>query len=386
MQYFFILGNNFNLNKAELFAFLNFNKLKFKEVLISEPVIVLDISILNNDFVAKNIENILGGLIKYGLVESEIKNLDQLDIKNIFTDLKKEGKNNFGISSYLFKTKIDVLGIKIKKYLKQHVFSIRYVSSKENPLSSVIVKKEILNKQGIELVIIKKQQSYLIGKTQAVQLFEEFEKRDYNRPVRDLISGMLPPKVAKIMINLASQKLNSLILDPFCGHGTVLQELLLLGYKNIIGSDIDKAAVLGSQKNIDWLKKNYDLKKTNVKIFLADSQKLSNFLKNSSIDSIISEPFMGPALKGSETPEQIVKNKNNLTALYKKSFIEFAKILKKQGLICIIIPKFKVRGREYIFEIKNLIPNNLKRLDNNDLFYSRPNQKVIRQIILLQKK
>ncbi len=49
------------------------------------------------------------------------------------------------------------------------------------------------------------------------------------------------------------------ILDPFCGSGTILQEAMLLGFKNIYGSDKDKRAIANSKENINWLKKEYKL-------------------------------------------------------------------------------------------------------------------------------
>ena len=101
----------------------------------------------------------------------------------------------------------------------------------------------------------------------AVQPFEEFGARDYARPSRDDLSGMLPPKLAKIMINLAQAKENSLILDTFCGSGTILQEALIMGYLNLIGFDSSPKAIKDSQANLEWLADKYDLNITKVELY-----------------------------------------------------------------------------------------------------------------------
>lgn len=54
--------------------------------------------------------------------------------------------------------------------------------------------------------------------------------------------GKFYPQLAKSLINIAGIKENSLILDPFCGSGTVLLEAKLNGFKSI-GSDLNPLAV-----------------------------------------------------------------------------------------------------------------------------------------------
>ena len=57
-----------------------------------------------------------------------------------------------------------------------------------------------------------------LGQTLVVQPFKVLSKRDFGRPARDDHSGMLPPKLAQIMINLARRNddiSTKTILDPF---------------------------------------------------------------------------------------------------------------------------------------------------------------------------
>jgi len=379
MQYFFILGQNFELNKQELKSFLKIEKVDFKIVFEKRPVLIIE---SKKDLDKIGFEKSLGGLIKFGQIIKQIESveeiIDQEFIKLIFKDDKKIF---FGISPYLFNFNLKKIGLEIKKLLKAKGFSSRFVSSKEKVLSSVIVQKEILNKKGIELVLIKEDNNIFIGQTLAVQLFEEFIKRDFTRPERDLYSGMLPPKVARIMVNLAKQKKEALILDPFCGHGTILQELVLLGYNNLYGSDISEKAVKGTKINLKWLKTNLQLKTFNLQLFKADARNISKDLK--AVDAIITEPYLGPPLKGRESFEQIEKNIKELEGLYQKALEEFLKILKPSGKVVMIIPQFKIKNKVFKLNFNKVIPKEFDRLDNNELVYTRPDQRVVRQIVLL---
>lgn len=69
-----------------------------------------------------------------------------------------------------------------------------------------------------------------------------------------------PPKVAQMMINLAGPDRHKILLDPFCGSGTILQEAALLNFQKIYGSDQNSQAVKDSQVNLDWLRKNFGIK------------------------------------------------------------------------------------------------------------------------------
>lgn len=66
---------------------------------------------------------------------------------------------------------------------------------------------------------------------------------------------MLPPKLAQTIINLAVGDNNpSVILDPFCGTGVVLQESSVMGY-DIYGTDISPKMIDYTKANLEWLKK-----------------------------------------------------------------------------------------------------------------------------------
>jgi len=51
---------------------------------------------------------------------------------------------------------------------------------------------------------------------------------------RSMTVGMMPPKIAQIMINMATRgDRNMIIWDPFCGLGTTLIEALHGGFTHL---------------------------------------------------------------------------------------------------------------------------------------------------------
>ena len=191
------------------------------------------------------------------------------------------------------------------------------------------------------------------------------------------------------MINLAEISTDAIILDPFCGSGTILTEAMLIGYSNVLGSDISDKAIANAQKNIEWLKlKNGKLTKCNAIL-------LSKCFPANSVDAIITEPFLGPPLRDRETKEDLQKIVDELTQLYYASLNEFTKILKPNGVIIMIWPVLQQRFFLPLLErmsamnlrVEPLLPPNFQQFktQRQTLIYARPDQKVGREIIKIKK-
>ncbi|MFH0819909.1 MAG: DNA methyltransferase [bacterium] len=404
-QYFFILGKNKNLSIAEIagkFA----NGADFVSAELADGALMVESKKELNPTIMLNE---LGGTVKIGEVLKSIDNLGCINAKEIIALLSFKDKKKvfFGFSSYGFlnNTKlakqIQKLALILKKELKARGFTSRWVTSKELQLSSVIVKKNRLLEQGAEIIFIQARNMLYLGKTLAVQEFADYSFRDYGRPARDSASGMLPPKLAKIMVNLAWAEKSDAILDPFCGSGTILSEAAFLGYQNLIGVDISQKAISDSRDNLEWLERNFKFKILNLKLLNIDVRIISQKIAANSIDVIVTEPYLGPT-KLLKSEEEVKKVIAELSELYLKSFGEFKKVLKPQAKIVIILPILKIKNKlfqlpildeikKYGFKTESFLPSFwppdlVQTTARGSIIYSRPDQYVLREIFIFSSK
>ena len=143
-----------------------------------------------------------------------------VNLQQFLENLPASGKITIGISDFSPKTtpyKAQGEALKLNRRLAKTGRSVRIIPNKTAVLSSATsLHNHLLTESKIEL--LKYQQKFY----RVIQLsnIEEYAKRDQKRPARDAKVGMLPPKLAQILINLCGGlSPKSRILDPFCGTG-----------------------------------------------------------------------------------------------------------------------------------------------------------------------
>ncbi|MFH0814506.1 MAG: methyltransferase domain-containing protein [Candidatus Falkowbacteria bacterium] len=387
MQYFFILGRQPELSIAELEAVFKRDKIIAKCLASTKEFAIFD---LKTKIDAEQMIQHLGGTIKIGEIvgTTDSTNLSAT-IKSLLPQTDK--KIIFGINDYTGKNKPINLSKQLKKEIEQPCRFV-YPQQGEKYLSSVATEKnKLLTDAGAEFNLFSAdartchfdpalagEKSLVIGRTLAVQPFEKFSKFDYDRPNKDAESGMLPPKVATIMLNLSEAKQTATILDPFCGSGTILQQAALLGFKKILGSDFSAKAVEDSRKNIAWIEQQTN-KQFNIEIAQLDARILSNEVAKNSIDVIVTEPFLGKPLWGNEPLNVIKQQVSELEIFYAEILEQLAVVLKKTGTLVIIVPSFNIKQQTFNLNLEKILAQtNLKIVGSWQ--YSRPGQHVIRNI------
>ncbi len=425
-KYGFVLGRVYTLSLAELFFYFQNQGWSLKIVDVSLEVIVIE---TEQELDFRKIQKELGGVVKILKVVDEVtkKDTDYINfaLQNYFkpSKLKKDflgtgkGKIQFGVSVYLLDPEINAfsepkrLGMFIKRAMQDSGFSIRLVLPQFNSLTlaSVVVTHNHLIEKGAEICVLASPTKVYVAKTLVVQDFEDYGRRDYQRPVRDEKQGMIPPKVAQIMINLCGSKPGSTLLDPMCGIGTIVQEGVLAGYK-FLGTDINSVAISGSEKNLEWFRNRYKISKGKFHLEVSDAKEVSKIVQNlkkigafSTVDGIVTEGYLGPMYSEFPSPAEIKKNFKDLMELYTAAFQDYSKFLSKGSKVVMCLPAYK-KGIEYVqmpdldFATKNgynlidLIPSNLasslpflKLTDRGTAIYDRKDQIVAREIIIFEK-
>jgi tRNA (guanine10-N2)-dimethyltransferase len=362
------------------------------------------ISVINGSAVSLKIQpgdidfERLGGAIKLAEVlnTSDISNLKDSLIKNAL-QLKLPGnsKITLGLSAYglnISSSKLQALALTIKKVLRNKGFNIRVIPNRTSILNSAqVLHNKLASQSGIELLLVANANKIIIARTTNVQNITEYTERDRNRPKRDSYVGMLPPKLAQIIINLASGNNsinNKRLLDPFCGTGVVLQEALLMGFK-VYGTDIDQRMIDYSKTNIKWLASKQTKIEAEPAIEKADA---CSYIWQKPIDLVASETFLGKPLKSLPNPEEFTKMIHNINFLHKKFLKNIAGQLPANTRLCLAMPAWYKNGSFVslpLLDQLGILGYNrvaFNHAGHKELIYHRPEQIVARELVTIIRK
>ena len=388
MQYLAVLGQNSRLSLAEILAVYPDAKI----IAHRDEAVIFDTK--------KSVElNQLGGSPKIAEVIGEfspdIKKISEAVASELFS-FSKEQKVFFGLSFYgnANKNFYNSLGRMIKSRLTESGYRARWVVGRDIALSSVLIKTNKLLTRGADFCLVFFTGKIYLAKTAEVQDFSDYGFRDMRRPARDLVSGLTPPKLAKILINLGGKPAcagrQKEILDPFCGSGTFLGEAALLGFKKIYGSDVSAKAIADSKKNLEWLKEKYN--------FPADIGIKQCDIKNSRVcwsrqfDFIATEPYLGPPIRGTIGFEKAKHLQTELQKNYDEYLPALSGLLENGGTLVLIAPliisenghlKISLKLKENGLEAVHPLPANIH--NQPTIIYSRQDQKIGREIYILKK-
>lgn len=410
MRYFFILGSNPSLSAAEILASAHHDPFSVTE--IHRQALVFD----GRDGVdTRALISRLGGTIKAGKLLDENFDFSEDAAIRLMSDSlmgrSTEGRLTFGFSVYVLEGdhparkaaatagKLKRAGMEVKRLLKEAGISSRWVRPVTGPaLTSVQVEKNGMTADGIEFVLLIKQDKMMFGITDAVQHFEEYSLVDYGRPSRDPLQGMLPPKLARMMLNIANMQPGERVWDPFCGSGTVLTEALRLGVLDVAGSDINPNAIKGTLENVKWLKdRGLTPAGAQVTTFTSDARETPKEIALGSLDAIVTEPYLGPPRTGQESAGELRDRLDDLTKLYRESLLAWKPLLKRNAPIVMALPLY-IFGLERLgirtidfadtgLRTEHMIPPMLAErmgiveTKNRGLTYGRNDQRVWREIV-----
>jgi len=406
-QYAAILGHQSHLSLAELAATIP----GFVLESIEQKVVVLFSS---SHPLSQDTIDLLGGTI---LLAERVTTADvsMADIPKIMAN-EVEGvkkKVTFGLRCYgIPRPQVKTAYIKGKQIMKDQKRPCRYVGNEKKAAATALLHSaQILNgKKGVEIFIIQVKDKLWVGKTIAAQDIDAYTWRDMEKPVRDTTVGLLPPKLAQIMLNLGASMVRTppdpkrkklkkevyTVLDPFCGTGVIPIECLLRGW-NVLASDIAAKAVSGTQTNLDWIRKEKKILKKDVTESVSKHDAEKPFTHKTLPDIVVTETSLGPNLERSANSRDATKMRNDNEKLQAAFLKNAAETLPGVPLVC-TWPFWKIKGEaihlEKIWKVLDdigyeaILPDGIEA-DNPErpsLLYQRTGQFVGREVVMLQPK
>lgn len=374
-KYAFLLWREPDLSLVELESI-------FSKVVKVDNFAVIECS---RDLIEKN-KNSLWGTIKIALIHAEwIKKNDILPlvVEKIIEKTEENKKLRIGIDTFV--PSLSSLVFKAKDAVKWKWFSTRVVQHDNGRTKTATTIHEKLIEQGIELVIYPDGNWFTLAETIWIQDIESYSERDMNRD-RSMTVGMMPPKIAQIMINLAAKgDTNLAVWDPFCGLWTTLIEALHSGFSYLIWSDIEPKMVETTIKNIEhqkWIVRH-------VEAFVLNAKKIdTHVLTRDTV--IVTEWMLGRNFTTSTITQQAAfQERKELTELY-SGFLgsSYQNTGIKNMVFC--LPFWNI-WKETLFmpEISSLSRDwsvdNLCMKGKRYISHMRPGQCVGREIIILKR-
>lgn len=355
----------------------------------------------------------LGGTIKVARILSELGYSDWQRLSGYLVDKIPQqlvhlpkGKFTLGLSVYGLKVplrNIQATMLDVKRIIRQTDRSVRIVPNKQATLNSAqVLHNKLTHKGAWELIFIKDGPKTILAQTLFVQDIEAYAARDQARPARDAKVGMLPPKLAQIIINLAAGRPETrmgeqwdsaeglgrfTVSDPFCGTGVILQEALLMGY-SAYGTDLDPKMVEYTKKNLTWLVERHPEVEGKVMVEQADA----TTYRWPGFSTVASEVYLGRPLGSLPTPDKLKQIISDVNLITKKFLKNLSAQLKPGTSICLAVPAWRDKHGKFILlplidHLTDMGYNNmdLKHVRSDDLIYYRENQVVARQLLRLKK-
>ncbi len=343
-------------------------------------------------------------------------------------------KITLGLSAYdlaIGARDIQKTGLILKSSLKKSGTSLRLIPNDQPALSTATAHNNKLggSPHKVELLLIKTtDRRLIIAESRGVQNITTYTRRDRHRPKRDAFVGMLPPKLAQIMLNLAlgagslarhrthdnsvtrsafslSDKSMVLrtalpdafdleetagsrpavtILDPFCGTGTVLQEALLAGY-DVVGTDLNQKMVDYTTENLSWLQSTFTTPGRVIDIHQADAT-THHWPNRESLTAVVCETYLGQPFSAPPAPQKLMEIVGNCNHIITGFLANIRPQLAPNTPLCIAVPAWHDASgwATHLPLIKNLQKLGYYQLNRTPLIYRRPDQIVARELLILQ--
>jgi tRNA G10 N-methylase Trm11 len=412
MQSLLVLGRQPGLGLAELESLYGAGKLQP----VGPQAVIVDVDPCLLAF------DRLGGSLKFCklLTTLDTTNWGQIEkflvqVSPSHSEKMPEGKMKLGLSVIGLEVslkRLEATGLTLKKAIRKTGRSVRLIPNKSLELNSAqVIHNHLTAPTGWELVLIRDGNRTIVAQTVKVQDIESYTRRDRERPKRDARVGMLPPKLAQIVINLAAGKLpedklesicdipagqpiprpllNQTVLDPFCGTGVILQEAALMGY-DVAGSDLDQRMAAYTKANLEWLSTVYGEDFTPISLETADA---TTHKWDFNFDFVASETYLGRPFTSQPDGEILAQTVAECNLIIKKFLQNLHSHIKSGTRLCLAVPAWQTKADQFkhlplIDQISDLGYNrsSFEHVRDEDLLYYRADQIVARQLLVITRK
>lgn len=194
------------------------------------------------------------------------------------------------------------------------------------------------------------------GVTVYVPETEGFKERSTERPF--VTSGIsLSSRFARLLVNISGVSKGQVLLDPFCGSGTILGEALLKG-ADCIGIDRNHGSVERTKENLAWFLSQGTQggrRTPSYSVITGDATNLRRSLGDQMVDAIVSEPILMPRLSSPPTLEKARRLIKRASFIYSEALYEMSGVLRRGGKMVLVTPSLRtIEGNDVTLSFDDL--------------------------------
>jgi tRNA G10 N-methylase Trm11 len=345
MKYLFVLGRDSILSLAEIIVYFKSRNISFKINQMEKDAVLIE-----SDFNPKKLMHDLGGTVKIAKILFEGNTIEeiteQINGKELIEWMNEKFCYALNFYGREFKKKRKLEEFFKKRFNEEKKKAVYRKSKKHKKVSEKVLSKTNSSPTQVHSWnLIKEESDFILFNSNklffglTVECFnpKELKRRDKDRPAQKQLHS-ISLRLARILINLSGAKENQVLLDPFCGIGSVLQEAMFNGI-NVLGIELNDETAGMARKNLEWFEKKYKTGKKWV-VIQGDSAFVKETLQGKKFDAIATEPFLGPLLKKKPREKEAKKIIKDLGELFFAFFKKLSLITRKQK-IAIILPAIK---------------------------------------------
>lgn len=202
------------------------------------------------------------------------------------------------------------------------------------PKGNELVAEEVEARDALDVIAFPYGEGYGLGPTAWVADVASIRQRALAKPApRSEIS--LSPRLARTLVNLAGLSPGQLLLDPFCGSGTILGEGLSRSLF-CVGVDSSQGRLRDARKNLDWARRRGA--KGRFRLELGDARDLGGMLHGSRVDGVVTEPLLLPRLDYKPSTSVAGEMVEAAGETYAAALSSIASVLKAGSRAVIVVP------------------------------------------------
>lgn len=216
------------------------------------------------------------------------------------------------------------------------------------PKGNELLAEDVLSREVLDVIAFPHGKGYGLGPTAWVADVASIRRKALSKPApRSEIS--LSPRLARLLVNLSGLSAGQLLVDPFCGSGTILAEGLSKSI-NCVGFDSSRNRLRDARKNLEWARRNGA--RGRFELELGDARALHETLQTRA-DGIVTEPVLLPKLDYRPNTQAAGEMVEQASDTYASALASMSRVLRPGGRVVIVVPAIATtRDEEVVLNLE----------------------------------